>query len=131
MQTSTEADRNVFYWPTLHLKARLADTCADNFHKSRFVVNAAVAQIHIQHFSAVLFPHPRHVSSLAVLSDQWADPQPLGGGTVRRREQSLNPVTVRLLKTAPTANENTTRGTQMAARTAAAIVMWNASREAQ
>lgn len=35
MQTSTAADRNIFYWPTLHLKTRLADTCTANFHKSQ------------------------------------------------------------------------------------------------
>lgn len=34
-------------------------------------------------------------------------------------------------KQRPTANQNTTQGTQMAARTAAAIVIWDVPREAQ
>lgn len=87
MQTCTEADRNVFYWPTRHLKARLADTCTGSFHKSQSVVNVRVAQNHIQHFSAALFPHPRYVSSLAVLGDQWADPQPHGGNSAPQRTE--------------------------------------------
>lgn len=114
--------------------SRLAETCTCSFHKLQFVLYVRVAHIHIEHLSVVLFPHPpthpRHLSSFAVLSDRWAGPQPLGG-TKRRREQSPNPDTVRLLKTAPMANENRTQSTQMAALTAAAIVMWNVSREAQ